>query len=213
MTDEIDRDAARADFCRFLAACYYEPGPEFAEERLFDSMAAAAQRFDGELAAGARRLGEAFAAASLEDLLVDYTRLFLGPVDAPAKPYGSVWLGPDKLTMQDSTMAVISLYEEEGFEIADDFRELPDHVAAELEFLYLLLFRERGARRDGDAGALAATAGLRRRLVGEHIGRWVGPFADAVERNAGRAFYRELATLTRRFVGLETQRAASPWKP
>ena len=62
MTDEIDRDAARADFCRFLAACYYEPGPEFAEEGLFESMERAGALVVPELAAGARRLGEAFAA-------------------------------------------------------------------------------------------------------------------------------------------------------
>jgi len=193
--------AARADFCRFLAACYYEPGPEFAEEKLFDSMAAAGGLVDPDLAAGARRLGEAFAAASLEELLVDYTRLFLGPVDALARPYGSVWLGPDKLTMQDSTMAVLALYDEGGFEIAEDFRELPDHVAAELEFLYVLLFRE--SRGGGDE-----VAALKRRLLAEHIGRWAGSFTEAVKAGAQCAFYRELGDLTNRFVAM-----SGSWPP
>jgi TorA maturation chaperone TorD len=206
MTDQdLLQDAARADFCRFLAACYYEPGPEFAEERLFESMLAAAERIDPELAAGARRLGAAFASEEPQSLLIDYTRLFLGPVDAPAKPYGSVWLGTEKGLMQESTMAVLALYEEGGFDIAEDFRELPDHVAAELEFLYLLLFRESRARRDGDAQALAACAALKRRLVDEHIGRWVGPFANAVKAGAQSAFYRELAGLTDRFVDMEAR--------
>lgn len=198
-------DAARADFCRFLAACYYEPAVAFTEERLFDSMAQAASRFDADLAAGARRLGEAFAAEPVENLLVDYTRLFLGPIDAPAKPYGSVWLGTESTLMQDSTMAVLALYEEGGFEIAEDFRELPDHLAAELEFLYLLLFK---ANRPGNAEETATVASLRARLLGEHLGRWVGPFAEAVARNARRDFYRELAALTDRFVKLEAARMA-----
>jgi TorA maturation chaperone TorD len=197
---------ARADFCRFLAACHYEPEMAFVEEGLFDSMAAAAGRFDAQLAAGSRRLGEAFAAQSLEELLVDYTRLFLGPVDARARPYGSVWLSPDKLTMQDATMAVLALYEEGGFEIAEDFRELPDHVAAELEFLYLLLFRESRARRDGDAKALEDAAGLKGRLMREHLGRWATPFTAATAAAAQCAFYRELAALTDRFVRLEAER-------
>jgi TorA maturation chaperone TorD len=201
----IELSTARADFCRFLAACYYEPGPEFAEERLFDSMLAAAERIDPELAAGSRRLGEAFAADDPEDLLVDYTRLFLGPVDARARPYGSVWLGPDELTMQDTTMAVLALYEEGGFDIAEDFRELPDHIAAELEFLYLLLFK---ANRSANAEEAAMLAGLRSRLLGEHLGRWVGPFTEAVAAGAQCAFYRELAALTDRFVKLEAARAA-----
>ena len=87
-----DQAGAREDLCRYLAGCYYEPGPEFAEEGLFDSMLAAASRIDPGLAEHARRLGEAFAAQDLQTLLVDYTRLFLGPVQTLAKPYGSVWL-------------------------------------------------------------------------------------------------------------------------
>ena len=193
--------AARADFCRFLAACFYEPAPEFAQEKLFDSMAAAGELIGVEFDAGARRLGMAFAAEGMEGLLVDYTRLFLGPVDARANPYGSVWMGPDGLAMQDSTMDVVSLYEEGGFELSEDFRELPDHVAAELEFLYLLLFRE------GRAGADGALV-LRKRLLGEHLGRWIGPFTDAVRSGAQCAFYRELAELTNRFVAMEARRAA-----
>jgi TorA maturation chaperone TorD len=193
--------AARADFCRFLAACYYEPAPEFAQEKLFDSMAAAGELVGVEFDAGARRLGMAFAAEGIEGLLIDYTRLFLGPVDARATPYGSVWLGPDGLAMQDSTMAVVALYEEGGFELSEDFRDLPDHVAAELEFLYLLLFRE------GRAGADDAVA-LRKRLLGEHLGRWIGPFTEAVKTGAQCGFYRELGDLTNRFVAMEAGRAA-----
>ena len=201
---DSDRDAARADLCRLLAACYYEPGPEFAEEQVFDSMQDAAARVDPDLVAHARRLGEAFVAASPEELLVDYTRLFLGPVQALARPYGSVWLEADKGLMQGSTMAVLALYAEGGFEIADEFRELPDHVAAELEFLYLLRFKEVQARRNGDPAEVAAVAGLRKRFLNAHLGTWVGPFAAAVKAGAQHSFYRELAELTERFVRMES---------
>jgi TorA maturation chaperone TorD len=203
MTDhDPAQGAARADFCRFLAACYYEPGAEFAEERLFDSMVIAARRIDPELLAGARRLGDAFSAEDAQDLLIDYTRLFLGPVDALAKPYGSVWLGTEKTLMQDSTMAVLAMYEEGGFDIAEDFRELPDHVAAELEFLYLLLFRENRAIESGDLAAREEVAAVKKRFLDEHLGRWIVAFAAAMKAGAQCAFYRELADLTRRFVSI-----------
>ncbi|MBI2754129.1 MAG: molecular chaperone TorD family protein [Betaproteobacteria bacterium] len=201
--DDEEKARARENLCRFLAACYYEPGPEFAEEKLFDAMLDAAGRIGPDLAARAHRLREAFAAESHENLLVDYARLFLGPVDAIAKPYGSVWLEGEKSLMQGSTHAVIELYGEGGFEIAEDFRELPDHVAAELEFLYLLIFRANVARRLGDDEAVRAVAGLRRRFLDEHLGRWVAPFAAAVRAGAQSAFYRELAGLTERFVRME----------
>lgn len=207
-THVIDAGVAREDLCRFLAACYYEPGPEFVEERLFDSMRDAASRVDPGFGASACRLGEAFVALDLESLLVDYTRLFLGPAGAPARPYGALWLGRDQVLMQDSTMDVLTLYREGGFDLAEDFREAPDHIAAELEFLYLLLVRERHARRDGDATALAEVARLRRRLLGEHLGRWAGPFTRAMHAGAHTAYYRELADLTASFVDLETRRPA-----
>jgi TorA maturation chaperone TorD len=201
-----DRDivAARADLARLLAACYYEPGPEFAEEGVFDAMADAADRIDGDLADRARRLGAAFAARSLEDLLVDYTRLFIGPVSTLARPYGSVWLEADDALMQDSTTEVAGLYADGGFEMAEDFRDLPDHVAAELEFLYVLLFDEAQARSNGDAAALSRTAELKARFLSRHLGAWVAPFTKAVSAGAEHAFYRELAELTNRFVAMES---------
>lgn len=199
------RDAARADLARLLAACYYEPGPEFAEERVFDSIAGAAALIDPGLEPEARRLDAAFAAARLEDLLVDYTRLFLGPVKALAQPYGSAWLEADGGLMRHSTAAVAALYAEGGFEIADEFRDLADHVAAELEFLYLLRFKIAQARRAGDAAALAAAERLRRRFLEQHLGVWIAPFSAAVRSGAQTDFYRALGALTERFVGIESQ--------
>ena len=53
-----DKGAAREDLCRLLAACYYEPGPEFAEEKVFDSMLDAASA-DSSGPCGAARAGSA----------------------------------------------------------------------------------------------------------------------------------------------------------
>jgi TorA maturation chaperone TorD len=208
--DDFDSLAARADLSRLLAACYYEPGPEFAEEGLFDSLFAAAARLDAGLAAGARRLGEAFAEEDLQELRVDYTRLFLGPVEAPARPYGSVWLDARQGLMQESTLAVLDLYAEGGFEIDESFRDLPDHIAAELEFLYLLLFRQAEALRAVDAQAQARFAGLQTLLLDRHLGCWGLPFSAAAAAAAQTAFYRELAGLTAAFLGTEKTAAGVP---
>ena len=78
------RAAARADLCRFLAACYYLPGPEFAEEHVFDSMRDAAAKLDPDFAEPVDALGRAFAATPLQDLQVDYTALFLNPTGSIA---------------------------------------------------------------------------------------------------------------------------------
>lgn len=195
--------AARSDLSRLLAACFYEPGPEFAEEKMFDAIVAAAKDIAPDLGAAARRLAAAFTADDLQTLLIDYTRLFLAPEGALAQPYGSVWLTGAQPLMQESTLDVIALYAEGGFELADDFRDLPDHIAAELEFLYTLIFREVQALRQGDADVAAAVGALRRRLLTEHLGRSIPPFATAMRAGAQTAFYRELATLTALFIERE----------
>jgi TorA maturation chaperone TorD len=198
-----EQGAARENLCRFLAACYYEPGPEFADEKLFDSMHATAALLDPAWAALAVRLGVAFAATDPQALLVDYTRLFLGPVNALAKPYGSVWLTGEASLMQDSSMAVLGIYREGGFDLSEDFRELPDHIAAELEFLYLLIFRENAAQRESDLDGLSATLKLRKRFLVAHLAAWIEPFTAAMESAAQTDYYRILADLTRRFVAAE----------
>lgn len=204
MSDYVTGSAgAREDLCRYLAACYYEPSADFSEERLFDSMLAAAIAIDPELAESARRLGAAFAAQDLQALLVDYTRLFIGPSQPVAMPYASFWLTDDTSLRHEATTAVLDFYEQGGFDISDDFRELPDHVAAELEFLYLLIFSQNQALFGGKAEELPAANALHRRFVAGHLATWIGAFADAVRAGAETAFYRELAGFTERFVRFE----------
>ena len=200
---DLDRGIARENLSRLLSACYYEPGPEFTEEKVFDSMLEAAVRLDPQLAALAGHLGEDCAAEGQEALLLDYTRLFLGPNHIAAKPYGSIWLEGQNTVMGDSTMAVQKLYEQGGFDMNEDFREVPDHIAVELEFLYLLIYRENEAARKGEPEALRAMAALRKHFLEEHLGRWIGPFTSAVIAGAQCGFYRRLAELSDRFVKME----------
>jgi TorA maturation chaperone TorD len=202
------KDLAREDVCRILSACYYQPGPELREEQVFERLARAAALVDPALGEKAQRVGQAFAAGTPDDLLLDYTRLFLGPFEIRAKPYGSVWLEGEKVVMGDTTMAVRALYEEGGFELAADFREVPDHVAAELEFLYLLVFNENEARRAVDAVGIESSSDLRRRFLHDHLGRWIGPFTAAVRASAETSFYRELASFTEVVVRMESSEAA-----
>ena len=198
-----DETVAREDLCRFLSACYYEPAAEFVEEKLFDNMLIAARRLDPYLAEHARKLGEAFAAQSLEELLVDYTRLFLGPVQALASPYGESWLGSAAPADDNPPLAVLDLYSQGGFEIDEEFRERPDHVAVQLEFLYLLTFNQNHAAAAGKSEEAAATQSLQQRFLAEHLGAWIAPFAAAMASGAQSAFYRELGALTERFVRMQ----------
>ncbi len=200
---DLARGLARETLCRLLAACHYQPAVEFAEENVFDALEDAAGRVDSAFIEPARALGSEFARSGPDALLIDYTRLFIGPAQIVAKPYESVWLDVQESTMGNSTLEVLDIYRDGGFEIDDAFRDLPDHIAVELEFLYLLIFRENQAHRRGDLAELRAVDDLKRRFLHGHLGRWVGPFANAVRAGAETDFYRHLAELTARFVSVE----------
>lgn len=199
---DYDPDAAtaRADLCRFLSACYYEPGPEFAEERLFDNMLIAATRIRADLSKYAKNLGLAFAQSAVEALLVDYTRLFLGPMEPLARPYGASWLKPAMPAEDNPHLAVIGIYSAGGFEIDEGFQELPDYIAVELEFLYLLIFNANQAVQSRDPDTKAGIDALKQRFLSDNLGAWVGPFGAAVKEHARTSFYSILAEFTECFV-------------
>lgn len=195
-----DQAGAREDLCRFLSACYYEPAAEFSEEHLFDSIVGAAERLSPALAGQARQLRDAFAAQDLQSLLIDHASLFIGPGQPLAAPYGSRWCAQGDATVEDPLAALLDSYEQGGFELGDDFHDLPDHVAVELEFLYLLCFTQNQAEMAGDEVAAEAAGQLRQDFLARHLGAWVQPFAAAVQTKAETAFYRELAGITAAFV-------------
>jgi len=201
---------ARAELARLLGACFRVPPPGFAEQQdLCKALCDATARVDPVLAAIADRVDAAFRRGLHVDLRLDHARLFAGRTDALAKPYGSVWLDDDAPLVGDSTMAVLQHYEDGGFEVDEGFRDLPDHVAVELEFLYVLLFRLADASVRGDDATLRGADTMRRRFLAEHLGAWIGPFATAVRGGAESAFYRELGSLAERFVTMEAARSLS----
>lgn len=73
----------------------------------------------------------------LNALWAEYIPLFeTGKVEAP--PYASVYLNEGREVMGEETLAVRAFYAGAGYGIQEERRELPDHLAVELEFLALL---------------------------------------------------------------------------
>src|SRR3990172_2492371 len=82
-------------------------------------------------------------------------------------------------------------------------RELPDHLAVELEFLSLLLLKLLYARREGMREAEEVTHTAMTAFLRDHLGGWVEPFAERVEKAPVSSAFRELAKLLRAFIGEE----------
>lgn len=132
--------------------------------------------------------------AELLDLEKDYAALFVGPFEILAPPYGSVYLEGENRVYGDSTLDAKRRYEEDGLTVA--LNEPPDHVAIELEYAYLMCFREAESRGEGMHGD---ADGCRDRLADFlriHLARWIPAFAARVSSRAETGFYKQLASVT-----------------
>jgi TorA maturation chaperone TorD len=196
---QLKRDLAKADVYRLLSACFYQPEEAFLEENIFTQLKNAMALVCPQKIPETVSLETFFRDTEMETLQLDYSRLFLGPFEIPAKPYGSVYLDGEKIVMGDSTMRALDLYREGGFEVNSDFQEMPDHIAVELEFLYLLSFRQAQALEE-DSDERHRLLELKKKFLEEHPGRWIGSLAEAMRQNSGTAFYKGLADLTEQII-------------
>ncbi len=197
MNTWLHHEAKRRDAYKLLSDCYHLPEPQTLKnvaelrEALSTTCVQAAEQF-------ASVSGEE---SRVEQLKVDHARLFVGPFQLLAPPYGSVYLdGKGRRLIGDSTVDVKQRYSQAGLGTGETFKEAPDHIAIELEFLYYLVFKELEAMTNSDVESALRYLATQQSFLRDHLGIWVTEFADAVERNASTGFYRNLAGATRAFV-------------
>ncbi len=206
VTNDLQRlKVARSDAYRLLAACFYEPDRElFLEEQLGDNLGFFFFFFEVPADTPCRRLAESLGATEGEELLVEYSALFLGPFGAPAHPFGSVYLEKGSRLMGDSTMAVKKIYQQAG--AAQEIEGPPDHIALELEFMNFLLLQQLAAEAAGDQAELAELIRLEQLFLAEMLASWTVPFANAIREKSNLDFYRALADLLVIFISSEVHR-------
>ena len=184
----------KANILAGLASCYARPGPD-----LGDLLAANAEDPGSMGDFGAEMFSDLLAQwrkNTLQELLVDYAALFVGPFETLAPPLGSVYMEQQPVLMGESTRNLLEIYRQAGLDMAEGFNGPPDHIIAELEFLAYLI----STRLSADPETAQTLHELQQRFLGKHLGAWVAPFAGKVAQEAGTGFYQRLAELTRKIV-------------
>jgi TorA maturation chaperone TorD len=147
-----------------------------------------------------KKMSKVFMGYSDEELSVEFARLFVGPFELKAPPYGSVYLDEGRRVMGDSTMEIVKLYHETGLVINDNFKDLPDHVAVELEYMYYLIFQEVEFLQSAQSDKAAHFVKYQRIFLDRFLGKWISAFCEKVHENTENEFYKLLSTCTRDFV-------------
>jgi putative dimethyl sulfoxide reductase chaperone len=181
---------------RFLAQCMQYPDREWMDREFFNVL----YNFLGSLEAideGVEIKKEIDNANDfLEDLQVEYTRLFINGVPhVVAPPYGSVYM--DKALQGTFAGNTLAFYREKGFGMDED-ADLPDHLIHELEFLSLL------AEEKDFAGEEEFLKKLFR--------PWYGIFQTRVTEGAHHPYYRVIVQLIDFFTKEEDKDGFQPNK-
>jgi TorA maturation chaperone TorD len=207
--DLIGYETARNGAYKGLAECYHQPTPQMGAtlkdiERCLTALDSQAVSYISLMRREWLTLEK-----ERDGLRVEYARLFIGPYSLAAPPYGSLYLDGRQQVMGPSTMDVTKRYSEAGLELAENFKDAPDHIAVELEFMHFLIYREMEAiHRDDRKGALENIE-LQKSFLENHLGAWASPFSIQLTENTCMTFYRHLAIATKKFLTEEMDALAA----
>lgn len=184
----------RAESYRFLAACFYQPTKDtLGKAEFFPALIEDLKNACPNAAPFAEQMQNAFNSQSEEQLTIEYARLFVGPFELVAPPYGSVYLDGERTVMGPSTQATIEFYESEGLAKHADFSELPDHIAVELEFMYYLIYRQVEALDNDDTERYQEYRQKKELFLNTFIGKWAPVFCNTMKEGTKNPFYISLA--------------------
>lgn len=211
-----EETVARLLLYRFLARGYTYPDPALLEvlltDEVWDEMQAADETLSlraGQTIVDMRAFVSQYAGDSetlLTDLQIEHTYLFINAVPrVPAPPYESAYAGQGRL-MGEPVSQVLQTYREAGLDMRQDYEALPDHIAAEAEFMSYLVQQAAEASQSGDGEVAEIWQARQRAFLAEHLLRWGPPFLAKVATSARQPFYRLLATVTETFLYAEARR-------
>jgi TorA maturation chaperone TorD len=137
-----------------------------------------------------------------------YTENFLVSQEkGSALPYESAYL-----PRGDTAWVMVELekaYSEDGFSLAPNFHDTPDHVTVELEFMGLLCRQEGEAWGRKALGEAVQRLDRERFFLARHLSQWFPKMAREVAGRDGDGLYAQAAVLAREFIAHDFDLIAS----
>jgi DMSO reductase family type II enzyme chaperone len=192
LTGEAELGAAAR--CRayelFLAALDY-PDQEFCELLSKGGLANPLRECFESFGLGSSASDESWRALKqvqdAEELAIEYTRLFDTGASGPPCPLFGGLYGGDRMTVMEESLR---FYNHFGLTLSEQQRELPDHIATQLEFLHYLCYREAETLQAGeDAGAYQRA---QRDFISRRLGAWIPKLRERLDEQDARPFFRAL---------------------
>jgi len=207
----IEFKQARRDCYKLLAACFYQPQKKlFLEENVFAVLGNLLTSVCPDAVLFSEKMATSVLQYTDEELLVEYARLFVGPNELLAPPYGSVYLEEGRKVMGESTTRVMEFYNAEGLSLDEHFKNLPDHIAAELEFMYYLAYHEVEVIEQNDWEKAGYFLNRQEAFMRTFLDSWVVPFCEKIKEGTENGFYQALADCLAAFISKTNHSDAMP---
>ncbi|SNR99147.1 chaperone TorD involved in molybdoenzyme TorA maturation [Anaerovirgula multivorans] len=201
MKEFLDREQARALSYHLLAQCYGFPTEALKEEKIADHLLQLLPLIEESTEESIEKMKKYLEEVKdLQELQLDFSKLFIGPQNLLAPPYGSLYLENKGQIMGESTYDVVRLFNEAGVKKLKDVKEPQDHIRIELEFMYCLIDETIIACKEGSWEKAEKYIRLQLEFLNHHLGRWIKPFTDNVYNHAETVFYKNLALATVNYI-------------
>ena len=188
-------EQARANLFNAFSGLFCQPEKEIINDKeLYKSLALLFKKLNIGNLQPITDLEEAKDKYTPTELLIEYTKLFIGPFKTLAPPYSSIYLG-DKTVMNDVTMWVLQQYNQIGLDFNIELRDLPDHIAVECEYLYYIIYKEITCLTNDDMEEASVFYNTRNVFLNDHFAKWVPRFCEQGIENTDNEYYIALFKL------------------
>lgn len=118
-----------------------------------------------------------FPQLTLEELQAEHRRVF-GLVGSQC--YETEFGLPHEFRQSQELADLAGFYQAFGFRMGGRVRERPDHIAVELEFMYLLCLKEAYAVEHGTIEQVEIARNAQAAFLKDHLGTWIEAFAASL---------------------------------
>lgn len=133
----------------------------------------------------------------------EFINLFKVPGSQYVTPYESVSPGTQQVggrqtrgrLMGQSAVDVQHWYRLAAVELSDEYKDLPDHICLELDFLAHLCVKEQEFASAGDGAKLTRAWEIQRDFLAAHVVPWIGDLRGKIYEKSQHQYFRAVADI------------------
>lgn len=202
LTDFIQLENSRANCYNLLTALFCQPTDIIKTDKIYNKLIENLQIINPNIVDDVKQLKKLKRKYSEQDLLINYTKIFIGPFGAIAHPYSSMYFGKSNAIMSEETLWVYNFYNKNGLKLdTTSPNNIPDHITIELEFIYYLIYKELSAFNEfNDIKKIKKHYSSQKNFIENHLKIWAPKMCDKIINSDCIDFYKTLAGVLKKFI-------------